>query len=127
MKAIAFRSKKQKGKRLEAKVAQLIREKGLDNNAVRMPGSGAFDGFKTDIYTKLSYSFELKNQETVKLWEWWNQARDQASIAKPPVLVVGGNYRPILCVVEINTFLNLLLEVKQLRELLDKYQNHENL
>lgn len=117
-KAIAFKSKRAKGKRLEAKVAELIREKGLDDNAKRMPGSGAFEGFKTDIYTKLPYSWEIKNQETVKLWEWWKQARDQSTIAKPPVLCVGGNYRPILVVMDLNTFLEKLLECKQLEELL---------
>lgn len=114
MKARTFRSRRQKGKRLEAKFSQLIREKGLDEDAKRMPGSGAFYGFKTDIYSKLQYSFEVKNAETVKLWQWWNQARDQASIAKPAILVVGGNFRPILCVMEANTFLELLLTIKQL-------------
>lgn len=118
MKAIAFRSRKAKGKRLEIKVAQLIRDKGLDPNAKRMPGSGAFEGFKTDLYSTLPYSFEMKNQETVKLWEWWKQALGQATIARPPVLVVGGNFRPILATMDINTFLELLLEVKQLEELL---------
>lgn len=118
MKAIAFRSKKAKGKRLEIKLAKAIRDKGLDPNARRMPGSGAFDGFKTDSFNKLPFSFEAKNQEKVRLWEWWKQAQDQSTIAKPPVLVISGNYRPELAVMDLNTFLDLLKEIKDLEELL---------
>jgi len=100
--------KKKKGARLERKLASLIRQKGLDKDAKRMPLSGAFDHLKSDIYTRLPYSFECKNQERVKLWEWWAQAKEQAKLAEKPVLVISGNYRPILAVVEIDTLLDLL-------------------
>lgn len=122
MKAIAFRSKKQKGKRLEARVAQLIREKGLDGNATRMPGSGAFYGFKTDLHTKLPYSFEMKNQERLQIWKAWQQAIDQATIAKPAILCISGNFRPILAIMDVNTFLNLLLEIQDLQKRLEQKQ-----
>lgn len=114
MKAIAASSKKAKGKRLEVKIAQLIREYGLDPDAKRMPMSGAIPGFKTDVFTKIPFSLEAKNAEKVKLWEWFNQARDQATIAKPPVLVISGNFRPILAVMNIETWLDLLKEIKDL-------------
>jgi hypothetical protein len=113
LKANTFRSRKQKGKRLEIKVAKRIREMGLDVDAKRMPGSGAFDGFKGDIYTKLPYSWEIKNQEKVTLWEWWEQTKAQETPYKPGILVVGGNFRPALAVMDLDTFLNLLLEIKQ--------------
>lgn len=119
-KAIAFRSKKAKGTRLEHKIAQLIREKGLDDNAKRMIGSGAFAGWKTDLFTKLPYSFEIKNQEKVSLWQWFRQAQAQSTISKPPILCVSGNFRPILAIMDMPTFLNLLLEVKQLTEMLEE-------
>lgn len=120
MKAQTFSSKKAKGKRLEHKLAQLIREFGLDDGAKRMIGSGAFDGWKTDIFTKLMFSFEVKNQEKVKVWEWWEQAEDQSSIAKPPVLVFSGNYRPVLATMKVETFLDLLKEIQDLNELLEE-------
>lgn len=123
MKANTFRSRKAKGTRLEHKVAALIREKGLDEGAKRMIGSGAFSGWSTDLFTKLPYSFEIKNQETVSLWKWWTQAKDQSTIAKPPVLVIGGNFRPILAAMDINTFLEMLLTIKQLEELLEEAKN----
>lgn len=114
MKAIAFRSKKAKGTRLEKKFAQLIRQKGLDDDAKRMVLSGGAFGFESDIFTKLPYMFEVKNQEKVKLWEFWDQAVAQRKPMKPPVLVVSGNFRPILCVLDANDFLDLLKEVKDL-------------
>lgn len=120
MKAILHRSKKSKGAKLEHKFSAMIRAKGLDDNAKRMPGSGAFDGFKTDIHSKLPFSFELKNQETVSLWKWWKQARDQSSIAKPPVLVTSGNFRPILAIMDADTFLDLLLTIQDLEGLLEE-------
>lgn len=121
-KAIAFRSKKAKGTRLEKKFAQLIRLKGLDKDARRIILSGSAFGFETDIYTKLPYSFEVKNHEKVKLWEFWEQARAQGKPMKPPVLVVSGNFRPVLCVLDANDFLNLLKTIQDL-ELLRKEGN----
>ena len=121
---MTHRSKRAKGNRLEAKFSQMIREKGLDDTARRMPGSGAFEGFKTDIHTKLPFSFELKNSETVKLWQWWKQACDQATIAKPPVLVTSGNFRPMLAIMDVSTFLNLLREIQDLEEMLNKLKNN---
>lgn len=101
-------SARQKGKRLELKLASLLRSKGLDESARRMPLSGAMSHLPTDIYTRLPYSFECKNQERVQLWDWWEQARGQAHMARPPVLVISGNFRPILAVVEVDTLLDLL-------------------
>jgi len=114
-KAIAFRSKKAKGKRLEHKIASLIRSKGLDDKARAMIGSGAFDDYKGDIYApSVPLIFEAKNQEKVQLWQFWDQAKSQERPLKPACLVVSGNYRPMLAVVELDTILNLLLEIKEL-------------
>lgn len=113
-KAKTVASKKAKGKRLETFVAKKLRTSGLDKDAKRMPGSGAFEGFKSDTFTKLPFTFEQKNQEKVKLWQWWEQAKSQEKPFKPAVLVVGGNYRKPLVVIEFETFINLLQELQQL-------------
>ena len=109
-----------KGRRLEIKVAAQIRRKGLDPHARRMPRSGAIEHLKQDILTSLQYSFEVKNQETVRLWEFWEEARSRARMGKPPVLIVSGAFRPILAVMDFDALLNLmkierdyLAEVKQ--------------
>lgn len=107
---------KEKGSRLERKVAQKIRLSGLDKNASRMVLSGAAFGFETDIRTTLPFAFEVKNQETVKLWAFWEQAERGRKAFKPPVLVVGGNHRPQLAVMKFDDWLNLLKELEDLRK-----------
>lgn len=114
MKATAYRSKKAKGKRLELRIAKMIREKGLDAEAKAMPMSGAIDGFKSDIYTTIPLAIEAKNHEKIEFWKFWEQAKEQEKPFKPACLVVSSNFRPIMAVVELNTILDLLLEIKQL-------------
>lgn len=103
-------SKIKKGKRLENKIASLWRRKTGDMS-IRTPGSGSGVKFKEDVYNR-HFSIEAKNQEKVKLWEWWNQARGETSFGKPPVLCISGNYRPILVVMDINDWLDLVKEAK---------------
>jgi len=96
-------SKKHKGRRLELKVAKLIREI-LEIDAIRTPLSGG-GGIKGDIYCQeLPFYFELKNQEKLKIWQWWQEIKDYEN----PILIISGNRRPILAVCDFVWFLNLL-------------------
>jgi len=106
-------SKKQKGSRLERQIATLIRQKGLDPNCKRMPLSGAFTHLPQDIYTSLPIHIEAKNQERLRVWEWWQELRAKAKMGKDPILIVSGNHRPILAIMDVEYFLNLLLIEKQ--------------
>lgn len=106
-------SKKQKGSRLERKVAEALRRTGLDPNAGRMPLSGADSHLKGDVRTDLPYTIECKNTERVRLWDFWGQATDQAHY-HPPVLCISANHRPVLAVVELETLLNLMQCEQQL-------------
>lgn len=118
MKANTAKSKKAKGKRLEHKIASMIRSMGLDDKARAMIGSGAFDNYKGDIYAPdVPLIFEAKNNENHSIWKEWEQAKNQERPLKPGCLVISGNNRPILAVVEIETLLNMLLEIKQLGEM----------
>lgn len=99
-----------KGKRLENKIASLWRSK-IGGLAMRTPGSGNGTKFKEDVYTQY-YSIECKNQEKVKLWEWWEQTVSEKHLAKPPVLAVSGNFRPILVVMSVDDWLDLVHEAK---------------
>lgn len=102
-----------KGRALELAVAAQLRRKGLDRNARRMVRSGALSHRPGDTFTALPYSFECKAQERVQVWEWWEQARGQARLGKPPVLVIGGEHRPLLAVVSLDTLLNLMAIEKE--------------
>lgn len=113
---MVLKSPKQKGSRLERKIAQLIREKGLDKNCRRMPLSGAFPHLQADIYTALPIHIEAKNQERLQIWKWWNELRAKAKFGKEPTLIFSGNHRPILVAIDIDYFLNLLKTEQQYLE-----------
>lgn len=104
------KSAQQKGKRLENKFASMWRSKTGDF-AIRTPGSGNGEKFTEDVYNKY-YSVECKNQEKVNLWQWWNQTVAEKHLAKPPVLVISGNFRPILVCMAADDWFDLLVEAK---------------
>ena len=105
-------SAKAKGSRLEREVAKLIRRKGLDANARRMPLSGAWAHLPADIYTTLDVHIDCKNQERLKIWERWGKVRDRRN----PILIVSGNHRPNLAVVDLDYLLNLMKTEKDYLE-----------
>lgn len=120
--ANTYASKKAKGKRLERDVASAYRSSGLFIKAQPMPMSGAMQFHKGDIFKGELDEFvdECKNQEKVQLWKFWEQAVAQCSGLEKPVLHISGNYRPILSVIKFEDFLDMRLEIKQLREALNK-------
>lgn len=109
-------SRREKGKRLERKVASELRRCGLDPKAQRMPRSGAMTHFRADVLTELPYHFECKAQETIRFWDFWTQASGSAPSTEAPILCISANHRPILAVVELDTLLNLLLCEQQLND-----------
>jgi Holliday junction resolvase len=106
---------KQKGSRAERRVAEALRR--VDPNASRMPLSGADSHLKGDVRTDLPYCFEVKCQERVSLWKFWEQAVEQAHYASP-VLCITANYRPLIAVVSMDTLVHLLHCEKQLEHYL---------
>lgn len=100
MTARAYRSKKAKGKKLESKVAERYRHHKVDDTARPMPLSGAMSHFKSDIYKRFDVDWidEVKNHETVRLSQFWNQASVQAGL-RNPVLHVSSNFRPIITII----------------------------
>lgn len=105
-------SKKAKGSRLEKKIAKRYRATGLFPDAQRQLLSGG--GYlKGDIYTKEHNPFveECKNQEIVKLNQWWQQAEKDAHTQKP-VLHISANYRPIITVLLQDDFMDMVWELE---------------
>lgn len=87
--------KKEKGRRLELEIAKALRDSGLDKEAGRMPLSGAINGFKSDISTKLPLIIEAKNQETWSPLAYMDQAsRDAETTGKMPVVIMSKNRLP---------------------------------
>ena len=119
-KANTAKSKKAKGKVLENWVAAHLRSSGADVGARAMPGSGAYTHFKSDVYTKLRYSFECKSQETTKVWDWYAQAESQASGVEIPVVIFKRNYSQPMALLTAENFLNMVAEIETLWEDLGK-------
>jgi len=112
--------KKKKGKRLERKVAQLLRSSGLDPKARPSFQSGAQWAWKSDIYTSIPFSIECKNAERIRLWDFWEQAESQRKSYKPPVLMISSNFRPILATMKFEDWLSLVKELQDWRDKYDK-------
>lgn len=113
-------SRRQKGKRLELKIASLLRTKGLDKNARRTPMSGALPPWKGDVFTDLPIHIECKNQEKIRFWEFVEQASSQCPMAHNWILAVSSNHRPIVAVVDMGWLLDLLVMEQELLEVANR-------
>jgi len=107
------KSAKAKGSKLERRVAEEYRKIGIE--AKRMPLSGAFSHLKSDIFkpTPDGYHDECKNQETVKLRDWWLQTTSTCG-RSIPVLHISANYRPVITVVSSDQWYQMLKELKDI-------------
>jgi len=115
-KSIKIASRKAKGNKAESRVAEGYRRYGIDPKATRMPTSGAMSHFKGDILKPDDYEYldEVKCQEKVSLWKWWEQAKNQATGSRIPVLHITANFRQLLTVISFETYLNLRKTIKDL-------------
>ena len=102
-----LRKPREKGRRAELKYAKIWRQ--IDPDAKRMFLSGAVDGFKSDIYTVLPFHIEIKNQEKVHFWKWWNTLREKCQY-KTPLLGITGNHREELVVMRFHDLVSFLKE-----------------
>lgn len=115
---ITAKGRRLKGKKFEREIAALYRHHGIDDTAQPMPMSGGMAFHKGDLLKKKDNEFvdECKNQETVKLWEWWTQAQAQAKGLQKPVLHIRRNLTEPVTVISTDTYFQMRLELKQLRE-----------
>jgi hypothetical protein len=102
---------KNKGSAFERKVVKELVRSGLVPKAKRSFQSGAHWSYKSDIYAPgLNYSIECKNQERIRIWDFWEQAESQRKPYSPPVLMVSSNFRPILAVMDLKDWIDLIKE-----------------
>lgn len=93
-----------KGSRAERGVRDLLKriyppEKRSRIQRVPMSGASWMKGDVIDMNdTEMSY--EVKNQETLALPDWWRQTKVQASSWQTPVLVFTSNHRPFYWVMK---------------------------
>lgn len=108
------RTRKAKGSKLEHWLAAELRRTGADPGARRMPMSGALAHFKSDIFTKLPYAFECKNQENTKVWEWYEQAKEQKSGLEKPIVVFKRNYSEPMALLSAADLIDMIAEIQDL-------------
>jgi len=114
---------KQKGKELEEHVADLIISKGLDARAKRDGASGASNREKGDVSTSMmvlnqNAGIECKNQNKIKIPEWWKQVQELEKLGREPMLVFkikGTGYENSLCTMYLDTVLELIKASKGLK------------
>lgn len=106
------KSAKAKGHRLELWTASELRKHGIEAKA--MPGSGAFTHFKSDIYANIPYSFECKNQEVAKPWEWYRQAQADAGQSKKPVVIFSRNHSQPMALLSAEHLIAMIGELEDL-------------
>lgn len=97
-KKVKGRGARDKGSRAERQVRDMLRSiypKDKRSCVYRIPLSGA-GAIKGDVADNNDYDscYEVKNQENLKLAEWWEQTKAQAGATRTPILVVTQSYRP---------------------------------
>lgn len=95
----------ERGKELEDYIAKEARRRGF--KAYRDKRSGAGATYKADIAAPgFDWSIEAKSQSTIKLQEWWNQAKAASPIYKKPCLVIRTDAGDTLAVTSLMDFLD---------------------
>lgn len=123
-----MRSTKQKGKILENYVADQIQDKGIDPRARAEMSSGAGNREKGDIWTSMmilgqNVGIECKNQNTLKIQEWWRQTKKLEKLSREPVLIFHIEHEPFgetKALIYLDTLLELVKENMQLKEKLNE-------
>ena len=97
------RSAKNKGKRLQNQVRDLLLEKfqQLEEDDVRSTtmGDSGEDILLSPAARKLfPFSVECKNQEKLNIWEAYNQACDNAGHYEPIVVIKRNNQKPLVLI-----------------------------
>ncbi len=107
------RSAKNKGKRLQNDVRDLIlnKFKSLEEDDVKSTGMGQpGEDIQLSPFArkKFPYSVECKNQESLNVWKSLEQAEKYSTKKIKPLLVFKRNRTKTYVVLEINDFLELL-------------------
>lgn len=108
----------QKGKRKEREIAHILNRK-FNANVRRTPNSGGLS-FKGDIVSLRGiiseFHWEIKNQETIQIWGFMEQAIRDCPIQKIPLLVFSRAFTDNYVALRLDDFLNLVKELEELRK-----------
>jgi len=107
-----------KGKRFELSISKYL-SKEFETSIRRTPNSGGLS-IKGDIMATQGilseFNWECKNQEKLNIWKALEQSRnDCIGSHKEPLVVFTKNFEKDYVALELKDFVQLLLELEQLR------------
>ena len=108
-----------KGKRFELQIAKYLSKEFNNIKISRTPNSGGLS-LKGDIMATQGilseFNWECKNQEKLNIWKALEQSRnDCIGSHKEPLVVFTKNFEKDYVALELKDFVQLLLELEQLR------------
>ena len=111
-----------KGKNYEREIAKRL-SKAFGVRVKRVPQSGGIhDWISSDIHCidpsiLNQLHIECKHQQSLNFWKAWEKTRNLAYSSKIPIVVATKNFLDYdLVAIEFKDFINLVLEVEQLRK-----------
>lgn len=113
LKTVRGAGAKAKGSRAERQwrdeLKRIYKDAKLHDKIKRVPMSGA-SWMKGDVVDLNDYDtlYEVKNQETLSIPDWWRQTKREAGASRTPVLVITQNHRPFYVFLE-ETALNAMM------------------
>ena len=108
-----------RGKHFELKVASILRRKlGAKVTRDRRSGAGVNKADISDYYQSIPLHLELKDQETLKIKEWFRQADASASFSQAPTVVFAMD-EEILCCLRFSDLVNFMVELADQRAEID--------
>jgi hypothetical protein len=110
---IKSRSCKNKGKRLQKEIVDIILQKYPQLNPDDVKSNvGSESGVDIQLSTAAKnlfpYSIEAKNQETTKIWAWLEQTERNCHPNTAPLLIFRRNRSKTYVTLNIDDFMNLL-------------------
>jgi hypothetical protein len=100
-----------RGRNFERKVAGILRSKlGARVTRDRRSGAGINKSDISDYYQDIPLHMELKDQETVKVKEWFRQADAGASFTQAPTVVFALE-EEVLAVIRFSDLVNFVREI----------------
>lgn len=100
-----------KGRTFERKVASILRSKlGARVVRDRRSGAGVNKSDISDYYQEIPLHLEIKDQETIKIKEWFRQADAASSFNMAPTVVLHAD-EEVLAVIRFSDLVNFLVEI----------------
>lgn len=110
----------ERGRTYESKISKIMRRRlGIDIKRDLQSGAGLHKADVRDRYNELPMLLECKNQDTLKLKEWWRDANNKANALQSPVVVFPMETNDgieDLCVLRFTDLLQLVKEVADWKE-----------